>query len=138
MKMVAVQVYHNYMEANIARGMLAEEGIDAFLDNENTMTIIPMLGTAGGGIRLMVPEQQKEQALSILLKVESERRSKLPCPKCGSTDVEFVSTPRKASNWLTAISTSFFGDYAIAPDKVYHCFSCGHEFPAPNEVNLPE
>jgi hypothetical protein len=55
MKMVAVQVYLNYMEANIARGMLEEEGISAWLDNENTMTIIPMLGNAGGGIRLMVP-----------------------------------------------------------------------------------
>lgn len=138
MKLVAVQVYQNYIDANIARGMLEEEGINAWLDNENTMTIIPMLGNAGGGIRLMVPEAQKEEAQNILLQIQTEKRAKTPCPKCGSTEVEFVSTPRKASNWLTAITTSLFSDYAIAPDKVFHCFSCGHEFPAPEEVNLPE
>jgi predicted RNA-binding Zn-ribbon protein involved in translation (DUF1610 family) len=135
MNMVPVQVYNNYMDAHIAKGMLEKEGISAWLDNENTMTVIPFLGNAAGGIRLMVTEADQEKAAALLAQVDTERRLKIPCPKCGSTNVEFVSTPRKASNWLSAISSAFLGDYAIAPDKVYHCFDCGNEFNAPGEQN---
>jgi predicted RNA-binding Zn-ribbon protein involved in translation (DUF1610 family) len=138
MKMVPVQVYNNYMDAHIAKGMLEEEGIDAWLDNENTMTVIPIIGNATGGIRLMVTETDQQKATALLAQIETQRKSQLPCPKCGSTNVEFVSTPRKASNWLSALTSSLLGDYAIAPDKVYHCFDCGNEFDAPGEeVTLP-
>ena len=135
--MSVVQVYNNYMEANIVRGMLEEEGIPAALDNENTMTIIPVLGNATGGIRLMVPEPEAERARSILAKIDNEKRSAHPCPKCGSTNVELVSSPRNPSTWLSAIASTFLGDYAIAGNKVYHCFDCDNEFGSSSDEEIP-
>ena len=52
----------------------------------------------------------------------------MKCPRCGSSDVELVTTPRKASNWLGVIIGLLFTNYALSNDKVYHCFDCGFEY----------
>ncbi|HPN59367.1 MAG TPA: DUF2007 domain-containing protein [Chitinophagaceae bacterium] len=123
-----INAYNNYVEAHIARGVLEEEGIESWLKDENTVTIDPILTNAVGGIKLMVESTQAQRAVDILVRLRQENRAAVACPKCGSHNIEEVSTPRKASNWLTALLTFGLGDYAIAPDKVNHCFDCGHEF----------
>ena len=55
------------------------------------------------------------------------RKRKVACVQCGSHNIEYVSTPRKISNWLSAIAIFFLGSYALTTDKVYHCFDCGYE-----------
>ena len=77
----------------------------------------------------MVEKKEVEKAVEILRRLKNEQQAKIACPNCASHNVELVSTPRKASTWLTAISTFILGDYAVAVDKVNHCFDCGHEFP---------
>ncbi|MFI5164870.1 MAG: DUF2007 domain-containing protein, partial [Bacteroidia bacterium] len=86
------------------------------------------------GIKLMVPEIQVERAFELLKKFQSEIRAVLKCPRCGSANVEFVTTPRKASNWLGVIVGFFFTSFALSVDKVYHCFDCGQEFDLPKET----
>lgn len=127
MNFVLVQTYQNYIDAHIAKGQLEEAGIDCWLKDEHTVTTNPMWTNAVGGIKLMVVAHQQEAAKAALLQLLEEKRMRMACIKCGSHNVEYVSTPRKASNWLTAIGSFIFGNYAIAPDKVYHCFDCGHE-----------
>ena len=128
MNFIIAQVYSNYIDANIIMGRLEEEGINCWLKDENTVTIDPILTNAIGGIKLMVPESQAERTFELLKQFRSEQQSVLKCPRCGSVNVEFVTTPRKASNWFGVIIGFLFTNYALSGDKVYHCFDCGFEF----------
>jgi predicted RNA-binding Zn-ribbon protein involved in translation (DUF1610 family) len=127
MNFVIAQVYTNYIDANIIMGRLEEEGIKCWLKDENTVTIDPILTNAVGGIKLMVAESQAQRAFELLRQFKTEQHAALKCPRCGSANIELVSTPRKASNWIGAIFGFLFGNYAMAVDKVYHCFDCGYE-----------
>ena len=138
MKFIVAQVYNNYIDANIILGRLQEEEINCWLKDENTVTITPMLTNAIGGIKLMVPEPQAERAFELLRKYRSEIQALIKCPRCGSANIEFVTTPRKTSNWLGVIIGIFFTSCALSPGKVYHCFDCGHEFEAATEKDEME
>lgn len=126
---VAVWSYDNYIPANIALGRLEEEGFDCWLKDENTVTMNPIWTNAVGGIKLMVEASRAQEAYDLLQQLQQEYRKLRPCPKCGSANVELVSTPRKAITWLSAFTTFFLSDYAMSTDKVYHCFTCKNEFP---------
>lgn len=128
MEFVLLNSYNNYIEAHIAKGVLEEHEISSWLHDDNTITINPILTNAIGGIKLMVTSPDLPRAREILAELRREQKQAVTCPKCGSHNTELVSTPRKAANWLTAISTFFLGDYAIALNKVHHCFDCDHEF----------
>lgn len=126
---VAVKSFDNYVSAHIAMGRMEEEGIHCWLKDENTVTIDPILTNAVGGIKLMVAASQAERARSIFRIIDNEAKAAHPCPKCNSLNVELVSTPRKASNWFSALVGLFLTSYAPKIDMVYHCFDCGHEYP---------
>ena len=121
------------MEAHIVMGRLEEEGIRCWLKDEATATVSPYLTNALGGIKIMVVEEQYDRALGILQAINAEKRSKYSCPKCGSSDIELITTPRKISNWLGAFGGFIFGDLAIGVNKVWHCFQCQAEFDEPKE-----
>ena len=127
MNFIIAQVYYNYIDANIIMGRLEEEGINCWLKDENTVTIDPILTNAIGGIKLMVPESQAERAFKLLREFRTEQQSLLKCPRCGSSNIELVTTPRKASNWIGVLIGFLFTSYALSADKVYHCFDCGFE-----------
>ena len=128
MHFTVIQTYDNYESAHIAMGRLEEDGINCWLKDENTVTIDPILTNAIGGIKLMVASTQAERAAGILRMLDSEHKALNPCPKCGSQNVDEVSTPRKASNWLSAFIGFFITSYAMPVEKVTHCFNCGHEY----------
>jgi predicted RNA-binding Zn-ribbon protein involved in translation (DUF1610 family) len=130
MDFTSIRSYDNYVSAHIAMGRLEEDGIKCWLKDENTVTIDPILTNAVGGIKLMVASTQAERALDILLTAERENKAAHPCPVCGSLNIEFVTTPRKVSNWASVLLGFFFINYGMPVDKVYHCFNCGHEFSA--------
>jgi hypothetical protein len=119
--------FTNYIDAHIVMGQLQNSGIKCWLKDEHTVTIDPLLTNAVGGIKLMVAAEDIEDAKKIISDWQTEKKESYACVKCGSHNIEYVSTPRKISNWLSAIATFFLGNYALAADKVYHCFDCGHE-----------
>jgi predicted RNA-binding Zn-ribbon protein involved in translation (DUF1610 family) len=129
MEFVLLNVYTNYVDAHIAKGVLEEQEINCWLKDENIVTIDPMLTNAVGGIKLMVEKENAVRAAEVLQALINEQKSSLSCPQCGSHNIEFVSTPRKASNWFSALLGFFVTNYAISVNKVNHCFDCGHEFP---------
>ena len=128
MNYVLLQSYDNYVSAHIAMGRLEEDGVNCWLKDENTVTIDPILSNAIGGIKLMVEETQAERAAKILKDQELQYKATIACPKCGSHNIELVSTPRKTANWISAIFGFLFVNYAMPADKVNHCFNCGNEF----------
>ncbi|MBI1341684.1 MAG: DUF2007 domain-containing protein [Terrimonas sp.] len=128
MDFVHLDTYLNYIDANIILGRLENEGINCWLMDENTVTVNPIWNQAVGGIKLMVASQQAEWALELLSAFKEEKKQAIKCIHCGSGNIEFVTTPRKASNWLGAFAGFFLGDLALPVDKVYHCFDCKAEF----------
>ncbi len=128
MDFVLLNTYLNYIDAHIARGVLEGQGINCWLKDENTVTIDPILTNAIGGIKLMVEKESAERAIKILQDLRREQKASLSCPKCGSHNIEFVTTPRKASNWFSALWGFLTFTVAMPVDKVYHCFDCGHEY----------
>jgi len=63
-KLVTVARYSDYLEADLARQMLEDEGIRAFVLSENTGVAWPV--PAAGGIELQAPESRAEEAKEIL------------------------------------------------------------------------
>jgi Zn finger protein HypA/HybF involved in hydrogenase expression len=133
MDFVLLKSFTNYIDAHILLGRLEEESIRCWLKDENTVTINPIWANAVGGIKLMVAKEQLERAAKLLQEFEEEIKHSLSCPKCGSHDIQLVSSPRKAVNWLSAVGGFLFGNLAIGTDKVWHCFNCRAEFKEPVE-----
>jgi DNA-directed RNA polymerase subunit RPC12/RpoP len=130
MEFVRLKTFMNYIDANIVLGRLKNEGIDCWLRNENTSTIMPIWNTAIGGIQLMVSSAQAEKASYILRMMEEEKREQISCPSCGGSNVEYINTVRKPVNWVSAAVTFLLGDLALMPEQRYHCFDCGKEWKA--------
>ncbi len=120
--------FDNYIPAHIAMGCLKESDIECWLKDENTVTINPVWGNAVGGIKLMVAESQFVAARDLLGELNREYQQKHACTKCGSANIQLVSSPRQPSNVLSALAFYFLGSYAVPVNKVYHCFDCGHEY----------
>ncbi|MBL7752725.1 MAG: DUF2007 domain-containing protein [Chitinophagaceae bacterium] len=130
---IPVQIFTNYIDAHILLGRLESENIVCYLMDENTVTINPIWTQAVGGIKLMVEKSQVGRAMELIHEIQQEKKEKIICPKCGSDNIEYVSSPRKPANWIGAIFGFFLGDYPVTVRKVYHCFNCKHEFDPPVE-----
>jgi hypothetical protein len=135
MSFVSVQSFSNYIDAHIILGRLKDQGIDCWLCNEATTTIIPIWTTAIGGIQLMVKQEQLQRAGLLLQRMDEEKKINRLCPTCFSHNVEYINTIRKPVNWLSAFVTFILGDFAMMPEQRYHCFHCGAEFDKPLEAS---
>lgn len=133
MRFICLRSYDNYITANLHMQRLEAEGIRTYLQDENTVTINPVLSNAIGGIKLMVHEGQVERASQLLAQIEEEYRKSFACPRCGAHDIHHVPNTRKAVNWITAISTWLFSNYAVSPEYIYRCFKCGYEMESLSE-----
>lgn len=120
--------FDNYIDAQLCLQQLQNENINCWLKDENTVTIDPLLTNAIGGIKLMVHETQKDRATDLLRTILNKAKENRACPYCGSFNVEYIFSNRKASNWFSAIFTYLLGGYALAAEKMYHCFDCEKEF----------
>lgn len=127
MKFVQLRAYDEYITANLRLQQLEAEGIRCYLQDENTVTIDPILSNAIGGIKLMVYEEQWQRANELLHAIEENYRKSAVCPRCGASDIHLVTNTKKAGNWLSAIVTWLAGSYAVGMSQVYKCFNCGYE-----------
>lgn len=132
MELITIRTFDNYITANITLSKLQDCGIECFLKDELTGTIIPLYGIAIGGIKLIVKDTDVKEATDILQKVDTEYLNSMHCPKCGNTGLDYISK-QGATNFITAILTWILGSYAIAPQHVYKCANCNWEAKA-----LPE
>lgn len=125
---IALERFDDYVSAHIALGRLEEDGINCWLKDENTVTIDPILTNAVGGIKLMVLEQQAGRASEILAQIAAEYKASQACPKCNSHNIMLVTSPRKLSNWISALAGTILGNFAMGIRKNYKCFDCQAEF----------
>jgi len=72
-------------EAEIARGVLQENGIPAFVQGGEMATTLSVVGTALGGVVLEVPRSRATDAIRILdEQLSSDLVAAWKCPQCGA------------------------------------------------------
>jgi DNA-directed RNA polymerase subunit M/transcription elongation factor TFIIS len=126
MDLVTVKTFDSYFLANIILGRLQAEGIECYLKDETTVTIDPILTNAIGGIKLVVRSDHADAVKAILKGYDEEYLNAATCPKCGAHQFSYIAKPG-VTNFVTAVVTTIFGSYAVAPDYVYQCSNCGYE-----------
>jgi len=127
--LVKFKFYETALEANRDKQILAENDVQSFIANEQTIQSDWLLSQALGGIQLQVFEDDLEKAEKILadyhendkFALEVEHTIENPefgfvCPKCGSNHI-----------YRDDSSTSFFGISLLSSHK-FVCYYCGNEF----------
>ena len=121
------------IEATQLQMQLDSCGIDSQLDGEMTVTIDPLLANAIGGIRVLVAEEDAEQAREIIKdyrqkeKEAFEERAKT-CPDCGEPHGKPFFGPM-IIGLLTLSTLGLFGVlYLLYPWPRFKCPSCGHKW----------
>jgi hypothetical protein len=71
MDFVMLQSFNNYMDAHLLMGRLESEGIKCWLQDENMVTVFPILTNAVGGIKLFVTKQDFSRASEIYKGIEN-------------------------------------------------------------------
>lgn len=64
--LIEIANYQFSSEAYLFKGKLESEGIEVFLQNENTINTDPLLSTALGGVKLFVNSEDVLQSKQIL------------------------------------------------------------------------
>jgi hypothetical protein len=136
MNSILLESFDNYIEAHLVMGRLQDSGINCWLQDENSVTINPILSASIGGIKLMVTEHDYESAKALLDEFAEEKKKWYTCPHCGSNNIEYISNTRKPSGWISAVVTWMLGSFAMAVDKTWHCFDCKKDFDMPS-IHLP-
>ena len=126
MDLVTVKTFDSYFVANIILGRLHAEGVECYLKDEVTVTIDPILTNAIGGIKLVVRKENAAAVKQILDSYDAQYLLAAMCPQCGEHAFSYIAKPG-VTNFLTAILTTIFASYAVAPNYVYQCGNCGYE-----------
>ena len=136
MKSILLASFDNYIEAHLVLGRLQQDGIDCWLQDENTVTINPIFSGVVGGIKLMVTSDQYAKALQLQEEFAEELKKTYRCPNCGSSEIAYVAQGKKVKNWISSIVTWLLGSYAIPIEKTWHCYTCSEDFPLPDSTEI--
>jgi Putative prokaryotic signal transducing protein len=130
--LVTIARFRDLIEAQLAKGKLEAAGIDAFLGNENIVSLDWFYSNAVGGLRLQVLEEDVTDAQASLdepipdeiVEEQSGIVYEQPhCPRCDSLDIGYETIDCLWSYGLM---------FVIAPIPVkkinWKCQSCGAEW----------
>jgi len=127
--LVKFKFYETALEANRDKQILAENGINSHIANEQLIQSDWLLSQAVGGIQLQVFEDDFEKAEKVLAEFNENEKFSLEvehtvenpkfdfvCPKCGSNHI-----------YRDDSATSFFGISLLSSHK-FVCYYCENEF----------
>ena len=124
-----LKTFQNPLDANLTKGLLESNGIEAFIFDENIAYVNPVLTTAIGGVKLLVSSKDYEKAAALLSEVDEDinkEELKIKCPVCGSLHIKILNTP----NWIAFLIMLF--SFASTPNtgntKRYKCKNCNNEW----------
>ena len=131
MKILKTYLYPQFAYLDLA--LLKEEGIYAFIRDENIVAIDPLYAQAVGGIKLVVNDIDYVRAMEIIntngyenLKNEfpgEEIEELRTCKKCGSTNIF-----RRSSLLAGLFFLIFFFIPVAKKTSKYSCLDCGNEW----------
>lgn len=126
-ELVTVATFSIPYEAQLARGLLESNSIEAFVADEQMIGINWLYSNALGGVRLQVTENNAEQAMQLLdSEVEPANVDSQPedgwevCGNCGSRNVEYFTAKKGA----TLLSLFLLGLPLFLPSKKLRCLDC--------------
>lgn len=139
-KLITLVTYMFPTEAYPTITQLEAEGIECFLGDENIVSVHPFLSNAVGGVKVNIKESDSEKALSILRKVEEDKKREIKkvddkwakdyvlvetfCPECESTRVYRKKFPLYKTI-LAIIFAPILLPLAFLAKKHY-CAECGY------------
>lgn len=129
-----LKTFDNMIDARLFASKLESEEIQTYLENENTITLDPLLSNALGGVRLKVAESDFLVAQKLLLEysakpIVDDEGMIIHCPQCGSNKLENgvrdFSGVKGVISFLVAL---FLFVVPLNSSTSYRCLSCGHLF----------
>ena len=119
--MQRIASYPTAWEAELARGLLVDHGIDAVLQDDVIVNTNWLYSNAVGGVKLFVPDESVDEASKLLaVKVDVVETA---CPECESTDFEYYR-----NNWLFALFMVMIMVPFGYDRRLYMCNNCGNKW----------
>ncbi|HZG23893.1 MAG TPA: DUF2007 domain-containing protein [Chitinophagaceae bacterium] len=124
MNFVCIRAYDNYIKANLELSLLRQAGINCHLKDEYTVTIDPLLSPALGGMKLMVEEENRDQAFGILEESDRFYLKSVPCPRCRHYTLEMITETTQYKSLGGRIKSLLINGQAERVKKFYRCENC--------------
>jgi hypothetical protein len=132
--MITIKRFDNAVEAYLLKSRLQNEGIPAFIVDENIVTLMPLYSNLVGGVKLCVSELDVEIATKVLCEIDragftDESGNRISCPRCNSTSFYHgFKTIGSVKGIVAYMVFLFFGVYPLHYDSVKRCKECEYEF----------
>jgi hypothetical protein len=132
--MVTIRTFDNAVEAHLLKSRLQNEGIPAFVLDENIVTLLPLYNILVGGVKLCVSEFDLENAMRVVSEVErteltDDSGNKIMCHACGSASFYVgFKTIRNSRGIVAYMMSMFFSVYPLYYKSVKRCKDCDCEF----------
>lgn len=127
-----VRRYQYASETLIFQSKLESEGIQVFSRDINTINSNPLWSNAIGGVKLFVRTEDYEKANTILLEISKfsldENNELLQCPKCGTQEIEMVTSIKDGKKILAFILLLLIAMMPLCSKHKYKCSKCRFEF----------
>jgi DNA-directed RNA polymerase subunit RPC12/RpoP len=130
--LIEVANYQYSSEAYLFKAKLESEGIEVFLQNENTINTEPAWSNALGGVKLFVHSEDVLQSRQILDAIPEysldDKGELLSCPNCGSQKIILTTTIKDIKSFLAFIYGLLTLSMPLFTKQKYKCESCNFEF----------
>ena len=124
--------YQYSSEAYLFKGKLESEGIEVFLQNENTINTDPLLSNALGGVKIFVNSEDVLKARHILDSIPEysidDKGKLLSCPNCSSQKINMVTTIKDVKSFMAFIYGLLTLSMPLFSKQKYKCENCNFEF----------
>ena len=122
---VTVKTFGWLQEAELCRGLLESEGLDAHIPEQHSASINIL--TTAMQVRVQVPVSQLERANEILASLTPAEApsNQETCPKFGSTDLQ--TSPARKKNWFRFVLGVLVGVPMRAAHHQQTCRKCGQK-----------
>ncbi|WP_353168238.1 DUF2007 domain-containing protein [Flavobacterium sp.] len=130
--LIEIANYQYSSEAYLFKGKLESEGIEVFLQNENTINTDPILSNALGGVKIFVYSEDVLKARHILDAIPEysldDKGELLSCPNCGSQKMNMTTTIKDFKSFFAFIYGLLTLSMPLFSKQKYKCESCNFEF----------
>lgn len=127
-----IATYQYSSEAQIIKGRLLSEGIEAFLADAVTIDTDPLVSNAIGGVKLKVPTRDVAKAKEILQSISTysldDAGAPVVCPNCNSAQTNLFTTVSDLRSLGAFLIGFLFGTLPFYTKYEYRCANCNHKF----------
>jgi predicted RNA-binding Zn-ribbon protein involved in translation (DUF1610 family) len=130
--LIEVANYQYSSEAYLFKAKLESEGIEVFLQNENTINTEPAWSNALGGVKLFVQSENAIKAKEILNSIPEysvdDKGELLSCPNCGSQKITMLTSIKDFKSFFAFIYGLLTLSMPLFSKQKYKCENCNFEF----------